>query len=126
VVPTARFARPSLLPGVEALDMWVDPEAAGYVGVQGGRIWYRINGRDHADRAPIVCITGGPGMSHHYMYPFLALADERPVVLYDQLDTGNADRPGDPANWRIERFVDEIVHLRASLDLDRLVLVGNS
>ncbi|HEX9260836.1 MAG TPA: hypothetical protein VF855_14955 [Acidimicrobiales bacterium] len=88
--------------------MWIDPEVAGYVEVQGGRIWYRANGLEHADRSAVVCITGGPGMSHHYMYPFLALADERPVVLYDQLDTGNADRPGGPTNWRIERFVDEI------------------
>ena len=103
-----------------------DPELAGYVDVEGGRIWWRMNGVDHRDRAAVICITGGPGMSHHYLAPFLALADERPVVLYDQLDTGNADRPGDPANWHIPRFVDEVRLLRAALELDRVVLAGNS
>lgn len=104
-----------------------DPELAGYVNVEGGRIWWRMNGIEHRDRAAaVVCITGGPGMSHHYMVPFLALADERPLVLYDQLDTGNADRPGDPANWTIARFVDEIRLLRTALDLDRVVLAGHS
>ena len=103
-----------------------DPELAGHVDVEGGRIWWRLNGSDHRDRATVICITGGPGMSHHYMAPFLTLAEERPVVLYDQLDTGNADRPGDPANWHIPRFVEEIRLLRTALDLDRVVLAGNS
>jgi proline-specific peptidase len=29
-----------------------------------------------------------------------AMADERAVILYDQLDSGQSDRPGDPENWR--------------------------
>jgi proline-specific peptidase len=103
-----------------------DPELAGYVEVEGGRIWWRLNGGDHRERPAVICITGGPGMSHHYMAPFLELADERPVVLYDQLDTGNSDRPGDPGNWRISRFVDEISLLRTALHFDRVVLAGNS
>lgn len=105
---------------------WDDPEIAGYVAVPGGQIWYRVNGLVHRDRTPLVAINGGPGMSHHYMVPLLALAEERPVVLYDQLDTGNADQPNDPANWTIDRFVAEVKALREALALTSVVLLGHS
>ncbi len=105
---------------------WHDPEIAGYVPVPGGRIWYRANGMGHRLMAPLIAIGGGPGVSHHYMLPLLALADERPVIFYDQLDTGNADRPNDPKHWTIPRFVDEVSALREALDLDEVVLFGHS
>lgn len=105
---------------------WDEPEESGHVPVEGGRIWYRINGVDRRDRAPLVAIAGGPGLSHHFLAPLLALSDERPVVLYDQLDTGDADRPDDPANWTLGRFVTEIPALRRALGLDEVVLLGYS
>jgi len=94
-----------------------DPEIAGYVAVQGGRVWYRINGTEHfADgKMPLLVIHGGPGFSHHYLLTLTDLADERPVIFYDQLDSGNSDRPGEAANWTVDRFVDEIDHLRDAL-----------
>jgi proline iminopeptidase len=104
---------------------WDDPEECGHVPVEGGRIWYRLDGVDRPG-TPIIAIAGGPGLSHHYLAPLLALSDERPVVLYDQLDTGNADRPGDPANWTLARFVTEIPALRRALGLDEVVLLGDS
>jgi L-proline amide hydrolase len=103
-----------------------DPEECGYIPVEGGRIWYRINGLKQRGASAIIAVAGGPGLSHHYLAPLLALSDERPVVLYDQLDTGNADRPGDPANWQLERFVTEIPALRRALGLDEVVVVGHS
>ena len=105
-----------------------DPEIAGYVAVEGGRVWYRINGIEHfaEGKMPLLVIHGGPGFSHHYLLTLTDLADERPVILYDQLDSGTSDRPGDPANWTVERFVDEVDHVRSALGLDRLVVLGSS
>jgi proline iminopeptidase len=105
-----------------------DPEIAGYVAVEGGRVWYRVNGIEHfaEGKMPLLVIHGGPGFSHHYLLTLTDLADERPVILYDQLDSGNSDRPGDPANWTVERFVDEVDHVRNALGLDRLVVLGSS
>lgn len=105
-----------------------DPEIAGYVAVDGGRVWYRINGSRHfaEGKTPLLVIHGGPGFSHHYLLTLLDLADERPVIFYDQLDSGNSDRPGDAANWTVERFVDEVDHVRNALGLDRLVVLGSS
>jgi L-proline amide hydrolase len=105
-----------------------DPEVAGYVAVEGGRIWYRLNGTEHfaEGKMPLLVIHGGPGFSHHYLLTLTDLADERPVILYDQLDSGNSERPGDPANWTVERFVDEVDYMRNALGLDRLVVLGSS
>ena len=39
-----------------------DPEIAGYVEVDGGRIWYRLNGAEHLGKRPaIIVMHGGPG-----------------------------------------------------------------
>ena len=105
-----------------------DPEIAGYVAVDGGRVWYRVNGSRHfaEGKMPLLVIHGGPGFSHHYLLTLTDVADERPVILYDQLDSGNSDRPGDAANWTVERFVDEVDHVRNALGLDRLVVLGSS
>ncbi|GAB4535488.1 MAG: proline iminopeptidase-family hydrolase [Parvularculaceae bacterium] len=105
-----------------------DPEIAGYIPVPGGRVWYRINGAEHlgGPRAPLLALHGGPGGGHRRMLTMVALADERAVIFYDQLDSGNSDRPGDPANWRTERFLAEIGSVRDALGLDRVALLGHS
>ncbi len=106
-----------------------EPERSGHIPVSGGRIWYRLDGGRHlADEGPtpLLGIHGGPGMSHDYLLPLVDLADERPVILYDQLDSGNSERPDDPANWTVARFVSEVDDLRAALALDRVIVFGNS
>lgn len=109
-------------------DFVQEPERAGYIPVTGGRIWYRLNGGRHfaAGKTPLIVIHGGPGMSHHYLLPLVDLADERPVIFYDQLDSGHSDRPNDPDNWVVERFVSEVDAVREALGLDRVLVFGNS
>lgn len=97
----------------------------GMVDAPGGRIWYGIVGKAR-DGVPLLVIHGGPGMSHDYLHPLVDLANERPVIFYDQLDAGKSDRPNDPANWRIERFLEEIDALRNALGLSECALFGNS
>jgi proline iminopeptidase len=105
-----------------------DPEESGYIPTPNGRIWYRINGKEHfsAGKTPLVCLHGGPGSSHHYLLPLLDLAKDRPVILYDQLDCGLADRPNVKKNWTVKRFVAEIDILRDALNLSEIALYGNS
>jgi len=102
------------------------PESSGFVEVEGGRIWYRSNGDRHRDLPPLVGIHGGPGVPHEYLLPLTALSGERRVILYDQLDVGKSDRPGDPKNWTVPRFVGEIDALRKALKLEQMHLFGNS
>jgi proline iminopeptidase/L-proline amide hydrolase len=56
----------------------------------------------------------------------LALSDERAVILYDQLDSGMSDRPNDPANWTVERFVSEVDAVRRALGVHRWHVLGQS
>ena len=96
------------------------------VPVRGGHIYARVNGDVKGPRAPVIFAHGGPGSHHTSFLPQLQLADERAVILYDQLDSGQSDRPNDPKNWRVERFVDEIELVRKALGVDRWHLLGHS
>lgn len=96
------------------------------VAVPGGSIYVRINGALDGPRAPLLLAHGGPGGSHASLVPAVALADDRAIILYDQLDGGRSDCPADPANWTLARFADEIVAIRAALGLERLHLFGHS
>jgi proline-specific peptidase len=102
------------------------PDRELMVPVRGGRIYVRVNGDLKGPRAPVVCAHGGPGGTHGYFLPSLQMASDRAVILYDQLDSGLSDRPNDPANWTVERFVSEVDAIRAALDLPRLHFVGHS
>jgi proline iminopeptidase/L-proline amide hydrolase len=96
------------------------------VAVQGGVIWVRVSGKIGEGATPVIFIHGGPGGTHTGFGELLSLADERPVILYDQLDSGLSDHPGDPANWRVERFVAELEAIREELKIDRWHLIGHS
>lgn len=90
----------------------------------GGRVWWRAVG--HGSRTPLLTLHGGPGAGHDYLTPLEALADQRRVILYDQLGCGRSDKPGDRRLWRIERFCDEIDALRERLGLSKVILYGHS
>ena len=93
-------------------------EREGYVDVEGGKVWYRIVGE--GDGIPLLVLHGGPGSRCCAMIPGLSLlGTERPVIFYDQLGSGNSDRPTDTSLWKIERFVDEIDHVRSKLKLEK-------
>jgi len=94
--------------------------------VPGGRAYVRINGRLDGPRLPIIMIHGGPGGTHAAFLNALALADERAVILYDQLDSGRSDHPNDPANWTVNRFTDEVEAVRRAVGVSRWHVLGGS
>lgn len=103
-----------------------DPTLERMVPVEGGRVYVRVNGDLRRPKPPLVILHGGPGGTHAAYLDALALADERAVILYDQLDSGRSDWPGDPRNWRIGRFVDEIDRIGDALGLARWHVLGHS
>jgi len=96
----------------------------GLVEVTGGRVWYEVVGS--GDATPLLVLHGGPGFTHEYMRSLEALADERPVVFYDQLGCGRSDRPDDLSFWTTERHVEELALVRWALGLEKVHILGQS
>jgi len=97
---------------------------SGFVDVPGGPVWYEIAG-DGAG-VPLLTLHGGPGgtsCGSQLLYP---LANERPVIRYDQLGSGRSGRPSDTSLWQRDRFVEALHTLRQELGLERLHLHGHS
>jgi proline-specific peptidase len=102
------------------------PDGEAMIPVPGGRVYVRINGNLAGPRPPVVFLHGGPGGTHASYLDALALADERAVILYDQLDSGRSDRPNDPANWTVGRFTDEVGAVARGLGVRRWHVAGHS
>lgn len=96
----------------------------GFADVTGGKVWYRIVGS--GEGTPLLLVNGGPGVSSVYLTPLEALADDRPVIFYDQLGCGKSTAASDTSLWTIERFVGEIAQLREALGLKEVHLYGHS
>ncbi len=96
----------------------------GFVDVTGGRVWYRIVGSGTA--TPVILLHGGPGAPSYYLKPLAALADERPVVFYDQLGAGHSEHPADTSLWNLSRFVEELGQVREALGLEEVHILGHS
>jgi L-proline amide hydrolase len=97
----------------------------GYVEFRGYGTWYRIVGDLESGATPLLALHGGPGSTHNYFAPLEGLADQRPVVLYDQIGCGNSDRPDD-IEWDVGVFREEVDAVRSQLGLDRIHLLGTS
>src|SRR5918912_3495547 len=94
----------------------------GFVDFRGYRTWYRAVG---SGGTPLLALHGGPGSTHHYFAPLEGLADERAVIVYDQIGCGSSDRPPD-LEWSVELFREEVAAVREQLGLERIHLLGTS
>jgi proline-specific peptidase len=97
----------------------------GYVDFRGYGTWYRIAGELGSGATPLLALHGGPGSTHHYFAPLEALAEERAVVLYDQIGCGGSDHPTD-IEWSVDVFRQEVDTVRSQLGLERIHLLGTS
>jgi len=96
----------------------------GYIEVNGGRVWYRINGT--GNKTPILLLHGGPGSSSYYLDPLKELSKDRPVIFIDQLGCGRSTRITDTTLMTIENYVEQLEQVRKALDLKDFYLYGHS
>ena len=76
---------------------------------------------------PLLVLHGGPGSAHDALEGLGALAEQgRRVVFYDQLGSGESDRPDDRSLWTVETFLDQLRSVRERLGLERVHLFGTS
>jgi proline iminopeptidase len=97
----------------------------GYIAVTGGKVWFRIVGARKSG-IPLLALHGGPGGGSSVFYALQPLADERPLVIYDQLGCGLSDKPVDNSSYTVGHYVEELAQVRAALGLNRVHLLGLS
>ena len=75
----------------------------------------------------VLCLHGGPGLTHEYMLAFADLARfGYEVFFYDQLGCGKSELPKNKALFTIERAVEEVERVRRALNLGKIHLLGSS
>ncbi len=102
----------------------VDNVQEDYLPVTGGLVWYQAV--NPGEGIPLLTLHGGPGSPHDYLEPLARLANERPIIFYDQLGCGKSERPDDPTLWQRSRFVEELEQIRQVLNLEQVHLFGHS
>lgn len=102
-----------------------DLSSEGFIQTTHGKTYYHIFGKEKKG-IPLILVHGGPGATHYYLEPLKALADERPVIFYDQLGCGKSREIADSNFMTIEYFVDELATLISILQLKEYHLLGNS
>lgn len=96
----------------------------GHLAVEGGRIWWRLHSPD-ATGAPLVVLHGGPGMPAYYLENLAVLADQRPVLFFDQLGCGRSPRE-EGTHVSLATLATHVHTLVDYLGLEDCVLLGHS
>lgn len=97
----------------------------GYVQVTGGKIWYKVIGSGPGK--PLMVMHGGPGgRSCGAIEAYQPLTNDRPVIFFDQLESGMSDHPNDTSLWKVPYFVEQVEALRKELKLESFHLLGSS
>lgn len=100
-------------------------EQEGYVEVRGGKIWYKVMGTGPGK--PLLVMHGGPGgRSSGSISAYQVLADDRPIIFFDQLESGMSDHPNDTSLWKPIYFVQQVAALQKKLNLTSFHLLGSS
>jgi len=77
-------------------------------------------------KTPLLLLHGGPSGRSCGFSVLADLATDRRVIRYDQLGSGQSDRPADLTLWRTERFVEELDAVRNALGLREVHILGHS
>jgi proline iminopeptidase len=97
----------------------------GFVKVLGFKLFYQCFGEPV--KGNVLCLHGGPGMTHDYMLSIADLADQGyRVIFYDQLGCGRSELPADKTLFVPERYVEEVEAFRRRMKLGRPHVIGSS
>jgi proline iminopeptidase len=91
-------------------------------------VWTKRVGNN--PKLKVLLLHGGPGATHEYFEAFDSFPPASGIeyYYYDQLGSGNSDKPTDRQLWTLPRFVEEVEQVRQSLGLNRdnFCLLGQS
>jgi proline iminopeptidase len=74
----------------------------------------------------VLLLHGGPGLDHSYFECFEDFLPPNGIEFYyyDQLDSTNSDKPGDPKLWTVERFCHEVEAVRKGFNASEKTIHG--
>ena len=111
---------------------WPAGSETGMIDVPGGKVQYRIYGKGKPG-IPIVYVHGGPGGNYSAAYKQLPLAEERPLILFDQLGSPYSEIADEyntkdkvTSLFTIERFCEELDTVVKYFELKEFALLGSS
>ncbi|MEH3146321.1 MAG: alpha/beta hydrolase [Methylobacterium frigidaeris] len=101
---------------VDGIRLYVDVEGAGLV----------PDGPRMREKPTLVVLHGGPGIDHTMFKPaFSTLADIAQIVYVDHRGNGRSE-DGDPDDWTLARWGDDVRGLCDALGIDRPIVFGAS
>jgi proline iminopeptidase len=87
----------------------------GFVKINGLNLFYKKYVPD-SYKAKMLCLHGGPGMSHDYLLPLSDLAHFGiEVIFYDQFGCGKSEEPKESWKFSIDYAVEEVETVRKKL-----------
>lgn len=111
---------------------WQAGGRTGHIPVKGGEVFFRIYGEDKLG-IPLIFVHEGPGHSFLTFFKTTALAEDRPVVFYNQLGSNGSNIAEEFQNagklkelFTIERFTDELEVVVEYFGFKEYVLIGHS
>ena len=111
---------------------WPAGSETGMIDVPGGKVNYRVYGKGKKG-TPLVCVHGGPGGNYTCFYKELPLAEDRPVIMYDQLgcplsEIDESFQTADQVKnlYTIDRYCDELESVINYFELKEYILFGTS
>jgi proline iminopeptidase len=104
-----------------------------HVDVGGVRLWFDVDGAGLVPDGPtmqprptLLLLHGGPGFDHSTFKPdFDTLTDVAQLVYLDHRGQGRSDR-GDPDDWRLDVWADDVVRFCDAVGIDSPFVLGNS
>lgn len=104
-----------------------------HIEVNGARLFVDIegiglgaDGPTMREKPTLILLHGGPGADHSIYKPaFSQLTDLCQIVYYDHLGNGRSDL-GDPADWTLERWADDVKGLCDALGVSNPIVYGAS
>ena len=91
-------------------------------------VWTKRIGKN--SKIKVLLLAGGPGFPHDYLEAFESFFPKEGIEFYyyDELGSGNSDKPVDSTRFSVERAVEEVEQVRLALGLgkDNLYIFGHS
>ncbi len=91
-------------------------------------VWTKRIGNNPSKK--LLLLHGGPGATHEYFECLESFFPKEAIefIYYDQLGSGNSDKPEGSNLWDLPRFVEELEQVRKALGLnkDNFYLLGHS